>query len=173
MRLRFVTSPTALSASALADALKGDAGAARLAALHDAVARRPEADWERELLAAARQPPEARVALVNEQLTELDFRLGRWSHVPRACASLATSSAFLLAALTLRANLAAPDALSDDLRAETVRIAVTTAIDIVAIGIAATAFCVAVHLRSRRIVRERLEATDKLVERLEALGDAA
>ncbi len=163
--------PTALSATTMLDTLKGDAGRARLAALRDMVARRPDAAWERDLFAAARQPPDARVALVNEQLTELDFRLGRWSHVPRVCASLATSTAFLLAALALRANLADPAALADDVRTESVRSAVTTAIDIVAIGIAATAFCIAVHVQSRRIVRERLEATDKLVERLEALAD--
>jgi hypothetical protein len=44
-----------------------------------------------------------------------------------------------------------------------------SALDALAIGIAGTSFCIAVHLRARRVVRERLAATDRLVDRLEGL----
>ena len=43
----------------------------------------------------------ARVALVNEQLAELDYLAQRWERVPRVCASISTSFGFLLAFATV------------------------------------------------------------------------
>jgi hypothetical protein len=46
-----------------------------------------------------------------------------------------------------------------------------TALNVITVGIAGTAFCAAAHVRARAMTRGRLAATDKLVERLEALMD--
>ena len=171
-RVRLALAPTALDPRRLLKELRGDAGASRLAAIREAVRRAPEAEWERELFDAMGHPPEARTALVNEQLTEFDLRLQRWARVPRACASIATSCAFLLAALALRAGFSDPEALGEETRAATVRATVTAAADIATIGIAGTIFCVAAHIHARKAARDRLEAVDRLVERLEALSTA-
>jgi hypothetical protein len=40
------------------------------------------------------------------------------------------------------------------------------ALDALAAGIAGMSFCVAVHFRSRRALRERLASVDRLIERL-------
>ena len=42
-----------------------------------------------------------------------------------------------------------------------------TAINVVAVGIAGTAFCVAIHVRSAAMVRKRLAAVDALVGMME------
>src|SRR6187549_3846245 len=53
----------------------------RLRALADKDER---ADWERELFAAlGHEDEKIRVALVYEQLTELDWRISKWASVPR------------------------------------------------------------------------------------------
>ncbi len=120
----------------------------------------PAADWERDLLDALQASGALRVALVNEQLAELDYRAQRWGRVPRVCASISSSAGFLLAALVMSIGLA-----SDDVNLED---AVVAAINTVTIGMAGAAFCIAAHLRARTIARARLASTDKLVERLEA-----
>src|SRR5215472_10634881 len=140
LRLRLALVPTLLEPGRLVEALRGDAGKAKLAALAEAVARAPGAEWEQGLLEAVRGPREARTALINEQLLELDWRLERWARVPRACASIATSSGFLLAALFMRAALSDASALGEETRDAVVRGAVNGAVDIVALGIAGTAF---------------------------------
>jgi hypothetical protein len=129
------------------------------------VRREPRAHWERDLVGAIGAPKSVRVALVNEQLAELDYRAQRWARVPRVCASISSSSGFLLASLAMRAGLA-----SDDMDMEG---AVLAAINVVMIGLAGTAVCAAVHVRARAMTRERLAATDSLVDRLEALEELA
>jgi hypothetical protein len=99
---------------------------------------------------------------VNEQLAELDYRAQRWGRVPRVCASISSTSGFLLASLAMRAGLASEDM---DINA-----AVLAAINVVTIGLAGTAFCVAAHVRARAMTRARLAATDALVDRLETLA---
>jgi len=121
-----------------------------------------EGTWERDLVLALGAPGAARVALVNEQLGELDYRSQRWARVPRVCASICSSSGFLLASLAMRTALA-----SDSVD---VQEAVAGAINVAAVGIAGASFCVAAHVRSRALVKDRLAAADKLVERIEALA---
>jgi hypothetical protein len=154
-RLAFAVSPTALDPRLLEEALRGSP-VVGWKALGEAVARVADASWERDLLRAFDAGDEtSRVALINEQLGELDWRTARWDRVPRVCASVATSSGFLFASVTLMTSLALPAA---DATA-----ALFSAVDALAVGIAGTAFCAAVHFRARRLVRERLAGADALV----------
>ncbi len=122
--------------------------------------------WERDLFAAmGERDPGFRIALVNEQLRELDWRAQRWSRVPRVCASVATSAGLLFACVALVPGLGLQ--VGDD------RAALVSAVDAFAVGIAGTSFCVAVHVRARRVIGERLSAAERLVDRLESLAVAA
>lgn len=133
----------------------------------------PRADWERDLASALSAPPGARAPLVNEQLTELDLRLQRWSRIPRVCASVSTSFAFMLATLVLRRGLADTRELLPDVGELVVRGLVGEALGVAACGLVGAAFCVAAHAQAKRLVRDRLRAADRLVEHLEraALSD--
>ena len=162
-RLWLAADATALDSGELASALR--ATSERRAAwpmIRREIEREPGADWESELIEAIAAPAVARTALVNEQLAELDYRAQRWGRVPRVCASISSTSGFLLASLAMRAGLASEDM---DISA-----AVLAAINVVTIGLAGTAFCVAAHVRARAMTRARLAATDALVDRLETLA---
>ena len=110
-------------------------------------------------------PPAARAALVNEQLRELDYRIGRWARVPRVCASICTSGGLLLATMALRIGLTATTDTIDG--RSRIHAAVLDAMDVAAIGLAGAAFCIAIQVRSRKAALSRAEAVDRLVERLE------
>jgi hypothetical protein len=159
-RLAYAVAPTRFCAKALAGALRAPKACGR-GELASAIGGRPGADWEIALFEAASAPEEAtRVALINEELRELDWRVQRWSRVPRVCASIATSAGFLFGCVALLSAL--PDSPGDSVAA------LVPAVDALAVGIAGASFCVAAHVRCRRLVRERLEDADRLVERLEA-----
>jgi hypothetical protein len=129
--------------------------------LRAAIAACEDATWEHDLLAALEASDEpSRVALVNEQLRELDWRAQRWARVPRVCASVATSAGFLFACVALIRAVALPN---DDGSA-----ALVSAVDALAIGMAGTSFCIAVHVRARHIVAERLAAAARFVDVLES-----
>jgi hypothetical protein len=117
----------------------------------------PGATWERELLEALQAPASVRVALVNEQLAELDYRAKRWARVPRVCASISTSFGFLVATVLVAVGLMSIDDTSA---------LMLQAFNAVAVGVAGTAFCIAAQLRSEATLRDRIAATDKLVARL-------
>ncbi len=138
-------------------------------AFRDASKREPAADWERDLLEALDAPDEkARIALVNEQLTELDWRIQRWARVPRVCASIAASFAFLLATLVLRQGLTSDTAfLNADVAELGVKGLVGDALTVAALGLVGTAFCIAAQSQAKRIAAARTKAADKLVEALE------
>ena len=85
--------------------------------------------------------------------------------VPRVCASIATSTGFLFGSLALLQGLSAPE--GGD--AAVANAALVSALDAVSLGIAATAFCVAVHVRTGRLVAQRRAAIDDLVTRLQRL----
>jgi hypothetical protein len=168
-RMWFAANPTALHPDDVLASLGRTPDRASLARLRAAARDDPSADWERDLLDALATPAaDARVALVNEQLTELDLRMQRWARVPRVCASIATSAGILLGTLVLRNGLAnAPD-LTGDLGELFVRDVLGDAISVASFGIVGTAFCIAAHAHARRMARERLEATDRMIEQLEA-----
>jgi hypothetical protein len=159
-RLARAVAPSWLDAKALAGALRGlDAGGR--SRLEAAIAACPRADWELRLFQAATAPDDgARVALVNEELRELDWRMQGWARAPRVCASIATSAGLLCGCVALLGAL--PESSEDAVSA------LLPAIDALAVGIAGASFCIAVHARCRRLVRERLADADGLVERLEA-----
>jgi hypothetical protein len=159
LRLAHVIAPSWFDAKALADALRGlDAGGrARLA---EAIAACPRADWELRLFEAATAPEDgARVALVNEELREIDWRMQRWARAPRVCASIATSAGFLCGCVALLSALPESSGAAAS--------ALVPAVDALAVGIAGASFCMASHMRCRRLVRARLADADALVERLE------
>jgi hypothetical protein len=164
-RLAWAVAPTYLDATVLVDAV-ADAGA--LPALSRAVTGLPGDTWEGDLFRAlAEADPHARDALVTEQLLELDWIAQRWARVPRVCASIATSAGFLFGCVALLQGLSLP---SDEGSTPALRWALFSALNALTIGIAGTAFCVAIHLRTRRVVRERHKATERLVTRLAALA---
>jgi hypothetical protein len=163
-RLKFALEPTVLDVPTLVRALSNNADD-KVAFLRAAVARDQGADWELGLLDALSAPPWARVALVNEQLRELDHRVGRWARVPRVCASICTSAGLLLATIALRVGLTASTETSDGRLL--VHAAILDAMDVAAIGLAGAAFCITLQMRARRAASSRAEAVDQLVGRLE------
>jgi hypothetical protein len=169
-RLTQAVDVTALHPGVLLDALKGDDAPVVCARLREVIAADDRFDWERDLLSAFATEGPVRDALVNEQLTELDGRAQRWARIPRVCASVATSAGFLLASIALVQGLSAP---SDDDAPVGTREAIVSALSALAVGIAGTAFCYAVHVRARRIVRDRLAAVDRLVVRLESVASVS
>lgn len=165
-RLSWAVAPTALDAKLVIEWLRDDQrGPARFERLRAAVERHPECEWERDLFAAFAQTGHARDALVNEQLTEFDWRVQRGSRVPRVCASIATSAGFLCASIVVLRGLSAfPD---DGEAGPLLGSVIGPALDAFAAGIAGTSFCVAVVVRARRAAQDRLKSVDRLVEALE------
>jgi hypothetical protein len=165
VRLKFALAPTTLDPAAFDAVLSrsnGDLGA--LDRMERAVASEPRAIWERALFESLHAPSPQREALVNEQLTELDYLVQKWVRVPRVCASICTSSGFLLAAAVLRSSLAAPP---ETMGGQAIDAAVLQAINVAAIGLAGAAFCIACQMRARRAASSTALAFDRLVERLE------
>lgn len=162
-RLVFAVDATSLDPTLLARAFES-ADAAGRRALRDSLTARADLAWEHDVFAALAEPSAAaRDAALEEQLIELDWRCQRWGRVPRVCASIATSAGFLFASVALMQGLAAPAGESPAVRA-----ALFAALDALVVGIAGTVFCAAVHLRTRRVSRDRLAATERLVARLRA-----
>lgn len=168
-RLRFALAPTVLDIPTLVLVLANKTDD-KVALLHAAATHVPGADWEVGLLDAMGAPSVARVALVNEQLRELDHRVGKWSRVPRVCASICTSAGLLLATIALRLGLTASTETVDG--RTLIHAALIDAIDVAAIGLAGAAFCITIQMRSRRAASSRAEAVDRLVERLERFAEA-
>ncbi|MEO6420026.1 MAG: hypothetical protein ABIP39_11490 [Polyangiaceae bacterium] len=162
-RLSFAIAPTFLDTPMLVQALRTGLPPK---ALRQAIADSPEADWERAVMEALDQPEAARNALLNEQLSEMDYRLQRWTRVPRVCASIASTSGFLLATVALT------EGLNDGVALDSGTL-VHDAISSVTLGIAGAVYCVAAQFRARTEVKDRLAATDKLIERLERSVAAA
>lgn len=173
-RLWFVTHATALHPATVLDAMKPARGAAvDLEKVRALAAAEPSADWERDLCEAlSARDPKVRAALVNEQLTELDWRTQRWARVPRVCASIAASAGFMLAALVMRQGLQSED-FSADLATLMIEGLVGDAFAVVLFGMVGTGFCIATQKLSNALAAARLKAADEIVERLEAQAGAA
>jgi hypothetical protein len=172
-RLAWVIAPTGLDPRMVAQTLAQEAGASGstvVRALRAALGSDGRLQWERELLAAFDEADERhRDALINEQLLELEARLARSARVPRVCASIATSAGLLFGTLALVQGLATPAGEGVAVASQSV---LASALAAVSMGIAATAFCVAVHVRAARIATERRAAIDDLVTLLERLRSA-
>ncbi len=171
-RLLIVHHATEHDLEGLVVALRGDAGARRGAVVSRALAG--EEGWEGAVARAiAMETPNVRVAEINEQLTELDFQLSRWSRVPRVCASLSSSAGFLLAAVLLREGLSDPSALSGDVGELVTSGLVGQALTVVGLGLAGAVACAALKARADRAARDGSRAADELVDRLEELAARA
>jgi hypothetical protein len=163
-RLAWAVAPTALDGRLLANELRNQSQPVRSRFCAALVAR--DLPWESRLFEAFFLPKVSREARVNEQLLELDWRADRWSRVPRVCASIATSAGFLFACIALVGAAGGAEANSEDPMA-----ALTPALDSLAIGIAGTAACVAVHMRARLARKERLAGADSLADCLRSSGE--
>ena len=171
-RLDFAINPTPLDAGLLVKELLGARGRARYAAVCRAIAETPEAEWERDVVEALGADVEVRTARINEQLAELDYRLQRWIRVPRTCASIASSTGFLLAAVALRIGLARVDTLTDEALNDALQASALDALGVAALGMWGTVACISIQRHARSAAKERLDAADKLIERLETLGSS-
>jgi hypothetical protein len=157
-RLVFVTSPIAIHPAVWRACLERGEGERVVRA----AAKNPSAAWERELVAALKDPnEEARAGRINEQLAELDFRLTRWERVPRVCASIASSAGFLFGSLMLRFGLIDADS------GEGINDVVLQAINVAAFGVAGAAFAIAAQVRARKVVQAQKRNIDALIETLE------
>ena len=163
--------PTALEPALLLKELTGEKGRARYGDVCAAIAQTADADWERDVVEALSMPPSVRAALINEQLSELDYRLQRWIRVPRVCASIASSAGFLLAAMALRLGLDGIEILGDADVGDMLNRAAVNALGIAALGMWGTVTCISIQMHARRAVKSRLQATDKWIERLESLTE--
>ncbi len=163
-RLAWAVAPIDLEPRAVLKALEGDRADEVRRSLRAVLGSGDRFAWERDLLAAFDEADErVRDALIGEQLLELEGRMARSARVPRVCASIATSAGLLFGSLALLEGLAVPQ--GEGASAAT-HAALSSALGAVALGIAATAFCVAVHVRAARVSRERRVAVDELVTRL-------
>lgn len=172
-RLWFVIEATPLDPGALSSSLRPLAkdSSSALAGLGDAVGALPGADWETSLVHALSQAPEARVAVLGEALTELDFRMRRWVRVPRVCASLASTFGFLLATVALRVGLSDLETRPDPGGLYAINAAVFDAVDVAAVGLVGTAFCIALQLRARVVRADRTAGAERLIQLLDATAD--
>jgi hypothetical protein len=133
-----------------------------------AIAKGSGATWEREVVAAVAEPhDDARVARVNEQLSELDFHLTRWQRVPRVCASVASSSGFLFGSLVLRYGLVAVGNGPEEGRSDAINGVVLQALSVAALGVAGTTFAIAAQYRARNAVKAIQRDADALVQLLD------
>ena len=180
-RLAIAVAPTPLDPALLGRGLAGHAQASAeehrhidrasldRASLARALRGDPALAWEEALLGAQFESHgPVREALTGELLTELEGLSSRWAAVPRVCASLATSAAFLLAVVALLGGLPGPDA-QGPLPTDLLR----GALDTFAPGLVGTSFCVAVHGRARRAVASRWASVDVLLAALRTSADEA
>jgi hypothetical protein len=168
-RVWFAANATAFHPEDIHAALAKARGPEAITSLRALVANVPDADWERDLLDALTAPAAQRIALVNEQLTELDYRIQRWARVPRVCASIATSFGFMLATLVLRKGLADTGDVPVEVGEMILKGLVADALMVGAMGLIGTAFCIGAQTEAKRIAKARSVGADKLVERLEEL----
>jgi hypothetical protein len=162
--------PTGLDPRPILEALKGDEGKERFAAICATILDDPDARWEGELVRAIKSSGEQRAGRVNELLTELDYEVNGWSRVPRVCASIAASTGFCLASLALRQGLSVAEDLPQEIQELAIRAAVKDGIDVAALGICGAIMCITLGHYATKAAKRRLQATDQLVERFEALS---
>lgn len=164
-RMYYATHATAWHPSLLLEAIGKAPDRATVERLRALAENDTRADWERAFLEALTNDDEKmRTALINEQLTELDWRISKWASVPRICTRISTSFAFLLAALFFRKVLSESTEVSE----ATMFALVWQGLTIVFFGFAGTAFCIAANRAARDAAKARMEAADAVVERLES-----
>jgi hypothetical protein len=159
----------ALDPRSFATRLQATAGGLSDADLSDlgrALAADSDTEWEQSLVLALAAEPDARAALLGEAMTELDFAARLWLRVPRVAASLASSVGFLLATLQLRMALSV--ATASDGEGLEVNAALLGAVDVIAVGLAGAAACLAIQRAARALLSERLAGAHQLLDALES-----
>lgn len=164
-RMYYATHATAWHPSLLLAAIGKTPDRATVERLRALAEKDARADWERDFLEAlANEDEKLRTALINEQLTELDWRISKWASVPQICTRISTSFAFLLAAILFRNVLSE----ANDFSEATMFALVGQGLTIVFFGFAGTTFCIAANRAARRTAAARMQAADAVVERLES-----
>jgi hypothetical protein len=154
-RLASAVAPTSFDAELLRAALPD---AASVAVLRARLEARSDTSWERDLLDALAEPfADARDALVDTQVLELGWLVGRWARVPRVCASISASTGGFFGALAI---IVAQGPVGE---------ALTPALDSFAIGVLGAALCATVLVRSRAAGKAHAAASERLVAHLRAL----
>jgi len=161
-RIRFVVHATALDPTLVLERLRGDRGRAQATAVLALFAAQPEGTFERELAEALTGPEEARPILVAQAETEFGWSLRRWDRVPRVCASISSSCAFLLASMVLRSGLTFAEGTYPNFNGLVFR-----AMGVVVLGLAGTSAAIAAQRVATAAVRQRRAAVTALVDRLE------
>lgn len=171
-RLYFATFATTWDLEEVLRLLRRTPKEARRARFCEVAGRLPETAWERALaVALTEERKELRAALVNEELTEIDWELARWDRVPRVCASLSVSLALLLATTVLRRGLSDPEALSGEIGELVTHGVVGQALDVACLGLLGAAICMAFRQRADKAAKARSAAVDRLLAVLEGEPD--
>jgi hypothetical protein len=161
-RLARAAAPLSLNVEELCIALTDVESARRL---HSALADALEAEWTRDLFTTfLERDTRVRDALINELLTDLEGHRSAWSRVPRVSARVAASAGFLFATILFLRSLAVADTAP-------LASAIVPAINAFSIGIAAAAFCIAIHVCAVRADRDSTLAIDGLVRRMESITE--
>jgi hypothetical protein len=167
-RLATAVAPMQLDPQLVLEALQRDREGRLPGRLREVLAGDPRFADEQELLEAlAIDGVQERDARVDEALGDLRWRGQQGLRVPRVCASVASSTGFLLATVALIQAMGAPGAGSAGDAADAVadvHAPLGAALGALALGIAGATFCAAVHMRARRVHRERMSAVTRLIE---------
>jgi hypothetical protein len=164
-RLAAAVAPMRLDPRVLLDALRADDSGRLGERLREVLRGDSRFVVEYGLLAAlAIDRDDEREARVAEELLEVRARGQQWARVPRVCASIASSTGFLLASVALIQAMGAIDAMTPEETGAAAHVTLGAALGALAVGIAGAAFCAAVHMRARRILPERMSAIGKLID---------
>jgi hypothetical protein len=164
-RLATAIAPMQLEPGLVLEALQADASARLPARLREVLAGDARFTHEAALFEAlAVASDDERDARVSEELNELKARGQQGIRVPRVCASVASSTGFLLATISLIHAMGAPAPSGSEEMGLQGPATLTAALGALAVGIAGASFCAAVHMRARRIHRERMSAVTRLID---------
>ncbi|APS00300.1 hypothetical protein BCY86_06100 [Pajaroellobacter abortibovis] len=121
--------------------------------------------WESDFLKLLLSKEENKHVLMDEQVASYYFLLHRWAHVPQICARLAMTIGFMLATLVMCRNLMAVPFISSFEGGEEMVMLdrfLSEAITLSMLGLSGAFFCIAVHYRAKRILKERIEEANRL-----------
>jgi hypothetical protein len=164
-RLAAAIAPMRLDPRLLLEALQADESGRLGERLREVICEDSRFVVEYGLLAAlAVDGDDERGARVAEELIEFRGRGQQWARVPRVCASVASSTGFLLASVALIQAMGAVDAMTPEEAGAAAHVTLGAALGALAMGIAGAAFCAAVHMRARRILPARMSAITRLID---------
>jgi hypothetical protein len=165
-RLAIAVAPMQLEPRLLLEALQRDGSGQLPQRLRGLLAGDERFAHESVLFEALAVDDNEREARVGEEIGELRGRAQQGARVPRVCASVASSTGFLLASVALIRAMAAPDSVTAEEAVTGLAMPATlgVALGALAVGMAGASFCAAVHMRAGRVHRERMSAFTRLIE---------